>query len=264
MAVRSLAGLVLAIAVLTGACGGGGDEEMSRRDAAFADRVRSELGETNMLMAGVADCADRVGCLRRAGRPLADQAGYVATHLSDDALALDDPCLRDIGEAVVGYFDAARDLGLAAEAGDLDSVAIRSGRAASTGRTIQAQIVACVDGAADHAGLAAARQMNAAFAALGDPIDRLERCDDAPCAVAAGKGLRSTAADATAGLRAIDRDELAPCQHDALDAAERALASYADAGDALAAGAPEEAVDHLRRAGEAEGDVARATASCVR
>jgi hypothetical protein len=258
---RIAAAVVVAAAALTGACGGG--DEISRGDEAFADRVGSELAEVNTRLGAVADCVDDVRCLRRAGRPLADRANYAATHLADDARALDDPCLRDIGETIVGYFDAAGDVGVAAEAGDLDSVALRSERAAGMGRTIQAEIVACVDGAADHPGLSAAREMNAVFASLADPIDRLEECDDLACVIAGGAALSAAAEAGRERLRAIDREPLAVCQRDALAAAGRALAAYGDAGLALAAAFPEEAVRHFRRAGRAEGDVARATASCV-
>jgi hypothetical protein len=259
---RGLVLLVIAAAALAGGCGGGG-EELSRDDEAFAERVRSELGKVNLRIAAIADCVDDVACLRKAGRPLTFEAGDAATNLADDVETLDDPCLRDIGQAIVGYFDAARDLGSAAEAADIDSIALRSGRAAGLGRDVQAKIAGCVEGAADDPGLAAAIEMNRAFDAVQDPIDRLDACDDIACVLKGGAALASDARAARARLRTIDTGPLTSCQRDTLAAVQRALGLYADAGDALAAAAPEDALRVFRRAGRAEGDVARATASCV-
>ena len=101
--------LAVAAAALVSACGGGG-EELSRGDAAFADRMRGEIAETGLLLAAVNDCVDDVACMRRQGGPLADRAGYAAQALVVDVPGLDDPCLRDLGEPLIGYLQAAGDV----------------------------------------------------------------------------------------------------------------------------------------------------------
>ena len=55
--------LAVAAAALVSACGGGG-EELSRGDAAFADRMRGEIAETGLLLAAVNDCVNDVACMR--------------------------------------------------------------------------------------------------------------------------------------------------------------------------------------------------------
>lgn len=264
MPARALALLVLAATALVAACGGGRDGGMSRGDAAFAERVRSEIGQTNRLLAPVLDCAGDVACLRSTGGPLGQRAYYAATNLADDTEALDDPCLRDIGRTIVGYFEAVGDVGRAAEAGDLDSVGIRSERVDREGRSIQDQIVACVEGAEDHPGLAAAREITAVFATLDAPFDRIEACDDVPCLVEGGAAVRATAEAGVARLSAIDAGALPPCNREALAAARRAFGSYVQGGAAFAAAAPERALVHFERAAKAEADMARAAASCTR
>ncbi len=255
--------LAVAAAALVSACGGGG-EELSRGDAAFADRMRGEIAETGLLLAAVNDCGDDVACMRRQGGPLADRAGYAAQALADDVPGLDDPCLRDLGEPLIGYLQAAGDVGIAAKAGDLDSVALRTDRASEQRRTIQDRIVACVPGAADDPRLSAARELGAAFDDLLPSIDRLDRCRTAECLIGAGSAIRAAAEASRARLAKVDAGRLPACYREALAAADRALGAYARGGTALNALDPDRALVAFRRGARAESAVGRNIARCGR